>query len=156
MYTSFGDMMRTYYIFKINKYFSYVYKNKPYKIYKTIEEIYHVKEYDMVLTYKIYEQVAITFSKLVLNEYLNNIYKENMFYNRNNNTHIYTDNIEYTKLVVTNSNLKIKSNKNMPIFLKNINNYYDNIFVCDFVNKDYFWLDKIVKKDRQNDEMIVK
>jgi len=149
-------MMRTYYVFKINKYFSYVYKNKPYKIYKTIEEIYHVKEYDMVLTYKIYEQVALTFDKTNINNYISNIYRENKFYLKNNNTHIYANNFEYTKLVVTNSNLKIKSNVNNPIFLKDINNYSDNIFVCDFINKDYFWLDKVIKKDRQNDEIIVK
>lgn len=156
MYTSLGDKMRTYYVFKINKYFSYVYKNKPYKIYKTIEEIYHIKEYDMVLTYKIYEQVALTFNKTKLNEYLNGIYKDNSFYNKNNNTHIYNDNYEYTKLVVTNSNLKIKSNVNNPNFFKDINNNYDNIFICDFINKDYFWLDKVIKKDRQNEEIIVK
>lgn len=148
--------MRTYYVFKINKYFSYVYKNRPYKIYKTIEEIYHVKEYDMVLTYKIYEQVAITFSKVKLNEYLDSVYRENNFYQKNNNIHIYSNNYEYTKLVVTNSNLKIKSNINNPIFFKDINDFYDNIFICDFVNKDYFWLDKVIKKDRQNNEMIVK
>jgi len=156
MYTIFGDKMRTYYVFKINKYFSYVYKNKPYKIYKTIEEIYHVKEYDMVLTYKIYEQIAVTFSKNKINELLKSLYNENMFYHNNNNTHIYNNNYEYTKLVVTNSNLKIKSNINNPIFLKDINEFYDNIFICDFVNKDYFWLDKVIKKDRQNNEMIVK
>lgn len=156
MYTSFGDIMRTYYIFRINKYFSYVYNNKPYKIYKTIEEIYHVKEYDMVLTYKIYEQIALTFSKSKLNEYLFSIHNENTFYNNNGNIHTYIDNYEYTRLVVTNSNLKIKSNINNPIFLRDINNYYDNIFICDFINKDYFWLDKVMKKDRQNDEMIVK
>ena len=148
-------MMRTYYVFKINKYFSYVYKNKPYKIYKTIEEIYHVKEYDMVLTYKIYEQVALTFNKTMLNEQLNTIYNENIFYHKNNNIHIYDDNYEYTKLVVTNSNLKIKTNINNPIFFKDINNSYENIFICDFVNKDYFWLDKIIKNDRQNLEKIV-
>lgn len=156
MYTNFGDKMRTYYVFKINKYFSYVYKNKPYKIYKTIEEIYHIKEYDMVLTYRIYEQIALTFNKGKLNDYLSLIYKDNNFYHKNNNTHIYSNNYEYTKLVVTNSNLKIKSNINNPIFLKDVNNLYDNIFICDFVNKDYFWLDKIIKKDRQNKEMIVK
>ena len=156
MYNVYGDIMRTYYIFKINKYFSYVYKNKPYKIYKTIEEIYHVKEYDMVLTYKIYEQVAITFDKTKINNYIGTVYLENKYYYKNNNTHIYSDNYEYTKLVVTNSNLKIKSNISNPIFFRDINNYSDNIFVCDFVNKDYFWLDKVIKKDRQNDEMIVK
>lgn len=148
--------MRTYYVFKINKYFSYVYKNKPYKIYKTIEEIYHVKEYDMVLTYKIYEQVAITFNKNILNEKLNEFYKNNNYYHNEKNTHIYSDNYEYTKLVVTNSNLKIKTNINNPIFLKIINDLYDNIFICDFINKDYFWLDKVIKKDRQNSEIIVK
>jgi len=152
----YGDIVRTYYIFKINKYFSYVYKNKPYKIYKTIEEIYHVKEYDMVLTYKIYEQIAVTFSKNKINELLKSLYNENMFYHNNNNNNIYNNNYEYTKLVVTNSNLKIKSNINNPIFLKDINEFYDNIFICDFVNKDYFWLDKVIKKDRQNDKMIVK
>jgi len=148
--------MRTYYIFKINKYFSYVYKNKPYKIYKTIEEIYHIKEYDMVLTYKIYEQIALTFNKGKFNDYLVSIYNENKYYHKNNNIHIYTDNYEYTKLVVTNSNLKIKSNISNPIFLKDINDCFDNIFICDFINKDYFWLDKVIKKDRQNDKMIVK
>ena len=65
--------MRTYYIFKINKYFSYVYKNKSYKLYKMIEEIYHVNKYDMVLTYKMYEQVALTFSKSEINSYASEI-----------------------------------------------------------------------------------
>ena len=148
--------MRTYYIFKINKYFSYVYRNKPYKIYKTIEEIYHTKDYDMVLTYKIYEQVALTFNKNELNEYLKNIYNDNCFYNKNSNIHTYNDIYEHTKLVITNSNLKIKTNINNPIFLKDLSNYYENIFICDFVNKDYFWLGELLKKDRQNNEYLVK
>ena len=149
-------MMRTYYIFKINKYFSYVYKNKPYKIYKTIEEIYHTKEYDMVLTYKIYEQIAIPFSKGELNKYLYELYNDNICYLTNKNTHIYSNNFEYSKLVITNSNLKIKTSVNYLIFLNDINNYFDNIFVCDFINKDYFWLDKIIKKDRQSEKYEVK
>ena len=149
-------MMRTYYIFKINKYFSYVYKNKPYKIYKTIEEIYHTKEYDMVLTYKIYEQIAIPFIKGELNKYLYELYNDNICYLTNKNTHIYSSNFEYSKLVITNSNLKIKTSVNYPIFLTDINNYFDNIFVCDFINKDYFWLDKIIKKDRQSEKYEVK
>ena len=110
----------------------------------------------MVLTYKIYEQVALTFNKNELNEYLKNIYNDNCFYNKNSNIHTYNDIYEHTKLVITNSNLKIKTNINNPIFLKDLSNYYENIFICDFVNKDYFWLDKIIKNDRQNDKMIVK
>ena len=148
--------MRTYYIFKINKYFSYVYKNKSYKLYKMIEEIYHVNKYDMVLTYKMYEQIALTFSKNEINIYIYNLYKDNEYYLKNKNTHIYSNKDEYSKLVINNSNLKIKSNVNNPIFFKDLNNYLDNIFVCDFLNKDYFWLDKIYKKDGQEDNIIVK
>ena len=50
--------------------------------------------------------------------------------------------MEYAKLSIKNANIKIKTNINFPIFLKTIYNYTDNIFICDFVNKDYFWLDK--------------
>ena len=34
------------------------------------------------------------------------------------------------------------------------NMYLDNIFICDFKNKDYFWLD-LVFKDRQNNLSLV-
>lgn len=148
--------MRTYYIFKINKYFSYIYKNKPYKLYKMLEEIFHVKEYDMVLTYKMYEQVALVFRKEDVNKYINSIYLCNKYYLYNKSMHVYSDGYEYSKLVVNNSNLKIRTNINNSIFLKNIGNYTENIFVCDFNNKDYFWLDKVIKKDRQSDINLVK
>lgn len=148
--------MRTYYIFKINKYFSYIYKNKPYKLYKMLEEIFHVKEYDMVLTYKMYEQVALVFRKDDVNKYINGIYLCNKYYLYNKSMHVYSDGYEYSKLVVNNSNLKIRTNINNSIFLKNISNYTENIFVCDFNNKDYFWLDKVIKKDRQSDINLVK
>lgn len=148
--------MRVYYVFKINKYFSYIYINKPYKLYKMVEEIFHVNNYDMILSYKIYEQVAIVFNKEEFNKYLKNIYSLNNYYLTNKSSHIYSNNNEYSKLVVNNSNLKIKTNVNNPIFFKDIVNYTDNIFVCDFINKDYFWLDKIIKNDRQNDEIKVK
>lgn len=148
--------MRVYYIFKINKYFSYIYNNKPYKLYKMIEEIFHVNNYDMILSYKIYEQVAITFNKEQFNKYLKNKYSLDKYYLTNKSSHIYSNINEYSKLVVNNSNLKIKTNVNNPIFFKDVVEYSDNIFVCDFINKDYFWLEKIIKNDRQNNEIKVK
>ena len=47
--------------------------------------------------------------------------------------------------MVTSYCLKIKTNINYPKFFDNINTYSDNIFVCDFINNDYFWLNKIAK-----------
>ena len=73
--------MRVYYVFYINNYFSYVYRNKPYKLYKILEEMYHIKEYDMVLTYKYYEQIAIPFDKQSLNDYIyNRLYNDKTYY----------------------------------------------------------------------------
>jgi len=151
-----GDCMRVYYVFYINNYFSYVYKNKPYKLYKIIEEMYHVKEYDMVLTYRFYEQIAIPFDKQRINEYIyNRMYKEHVYYKRGN-IHMISSSVECSKLVVTNSNLKIKTNVNYCKFFNIVNEYSDNIFICDFVNKDYFWLDKLFKSDCQTDKYLVK
>ena len=48
--------MRTYYIFRINKYFAYIYKKFPYKMYKIIEELYYTKDYDMLSSYRYYQK----------------------------------------------------------------------------------------------------
>ena len=35
---------------------------------------------------------------------------------------------------------------NYSIFFKYLNNYNNNLFVCDFENMDYFWLCKLYNK----------
>ena len=47
---------------------------------------------------------------------------------------------ETTKMVINNSHIKIKTNKNVPSFFFNIK-AFNNIFVCDFINHDYFLLE---------------
>ena len=148
--------MRTFFIFKIKSNFSYMYKNNPYKMFKIIEELYHTKKYDMVLTYKYFEQIAYPFDKKRLNELLYKKYKIDKYYSNISNKHIIANNNEYSRLIINNSNLKIVTNLNYSIFFKDIYEYSDNLFICDFINRDYFWLDKIIKKDRQNDDNLVK
>lgn len=145
--------MRTYYIFKINKYFAYIYKRWPYKMYKIIEELYYTKEYDMLLSYKYYKKFAIEFNKLAINEYVYKINRENKHYQRDNNIHI-LNNDKYNKLTVNNTCIILKTNDIYSVFLNDLNNYSDNIFVCDFKNKDYFWLESL-NKDRQNNLSLV-
>lgn len=137
--------MRTYYIFNINNHFAYVYKNKPYKVYKVLEEIYTRGKYDVTYTYKLYDDIAKRIDKNILNEYIYYNYRSNFFYRIYDNIHIY-NNREYSKLTINNCNIKLKTNVNFPIFLKNLTNYSDNLFVCDFINKDYFWLNTITSK----------
>ena len=46
---------------------------------------------------------------------------------------------ETTKLIVNNSHIKLKTNSPYPTFFKNLKNI-NNLFVCDFINSDYFFL----------------
>lgn len=145
--------MRTYYIFKINKYFAYIYKKWPYKMYKIIEELYYTKEYDELLSYRYYKKFAIEFNKLALNEYIYNINKKTKNYTRDNNMH-FLNNGKYNILTITSTCLILKTNDIYSVFLNDLNSTLDNIFICDFKNKDYFWLD-LLNKDRQNSLSLV-
>ena len=53
---------------------------------------------------------------------------------------------ENTKLTVYNTYIKIKTNKNITDFFRVLENE-ENIFICDFNNKDYFWLSKVNAKN---------
>ena len=72
---------------------------------------------------------------------------ENINYTCHNNTHILNDFFknETTKLTINNSHLKLKSNVVYPSFLRDIKNM-PNLFVCDFINSDYFFLKDILVK----------
>ena len=140
--------MRTYYIFKINKYFAYIYKRWPYKMYKIIEELYYTKDYDMLISYRYYKKFALEFNKLAINEYIYNINKSNNNYYRDNNIHI-LNNDNYNKLKVNSACLILKTDDIYSVFLNDLSEYLDNVFICDFKNKDYFWLESL-NKDRQN------
>ena len=61
------------------------------------------------------------------------------------NKHILNDGVEKTKLTVYNTYIKIRTNQNLTSFFKVLNKE-KNIFVCDFNNKDYFWLSKVSSK----------
>ena len=79
--------MRTYYIFNVNKYYSYMYKDKPFKMYKIFEEIYYSRDYNSIKAYHVLEEIANPFNKIMLNEYIYNEYKYKYGYKRKDNIH---------------------------------------------------------------------
>ena len=145
--------MRTYYIFNVNRYFTYMYKESPFKMYKIFEEIYHSRDYDAVKTYRVFEGIANPFNKIMLNEYISYEYRYKYGYRKEDNIHILSTR-ENTRLKINNYNIKIETDNNYTDFFKYINNYNENLFVCDFDNKDYFWLSKL--KSLQKELSIVK
>ena len=139
--------MRTYYIFNVNRYFTFMYKKNPFKMYKLFEEIYNTKDYDKVKSFYILDQIANPFNKIMLSEYIYFEFKHKYGYSREGNTHIIKGR-ENTKIRINNYNIKIETDNNYTVFFDYLSNYNTNLFICDFDNKDYFWLSKL--KSLQN------
>lgn len=137
--------MRTYYLFDIKESILKNYKNNYDELYELLESIYKLKNEDIILGYDIFSKVANPLNKDLMSNYIKNKNIESENYICYNYTHIINDfyNDESTKMIINNSHIKIKSNKNAPSFFYNIRNF-ENIFVCDFYNKDYFLLDETI------------
>jgi len=145
--------MRTYYIFKINKYFAYVYKKWPYRMYNIIEELYNSRDYNLLNSYRYYQKFAKKFDKMFLNDYIYNLNKDNYNYSRDNSIHI-IKNDKNNKLIINSTCLILRTDDIYSVFLNDLNECLDNIFVCDFKNKDYFWLESL-NLDRQKTRSLV-
>ena len=140
--------MRVFYIYNVNDYFTSVYDKYPYKLYKMLEDAYYTNKHNIVLSSNYYEQITTNFNKLYINNYIYANNKLDSYYYNKNNIHIISSGEEYSKLMVSRYCLKLKTNLNYPTFLKNITTYSDNIFICDFENQDYFWLNKVTKLEK--------
>jgi len=147
--------MRTYYVFNVNRYFTYMYRNNPFKMYKIFEDIYNNKDYDSIKTYHVLEEVAEPFDKIMLSEYIYYEYKFKYGYRRKDNIHTLNSS-ERTSMRINNYNIKIETDSNYSIFFRYLNNYNSKLFVCDFDNKDYFWLSKLYDSALQKEKYIVK
>ena len=71
-------------------------------------------------------------------------YKENYFYMKYRNIHSMHDvyRKENTVLTLNKTYLKLETNVIKPRFLEELQKNH-SLFVCDFQEKDYFWLDSL-------------
>lgn len=137
--------MRTYYVFKINDSFSKLYYNKTYYLYKMLEQISLSSKNDFIISYRLFEQMAVPFDKTNINSKIYRRYAFDVNYKKTLNIHVLDNGVEKTRLTVYNTYIKIKTNKNITEFFKVLITQ-ENIFICDFNNKDYFWLSKVSSK----------
>ena len=148
--------MRVFYLFDVKDDFYNMYKEYPYKLYKMFEDIYLTSKYNKNLAINMYEQINSKYNKNFINNYLKNKNKLDIYYYNKDNIHIISNRYNYSKLLVNSYYLKIKSNLNFTNFFKHINSYSNNIFVCDFDNNDYFWLEKIIQLDNKFQDNLTK
>lgn len=135
--------MRTFYVFKINNMFQTFYNDKSSILFKMFNEIYNSGDDDLINNFRLFEKITIPFNKRIFNNYIMLKHRDDLYYNKKENKHIINKDDEMTKLVVNTTHLKIKTNKNVNSFIKDIIDSKENVFVIDFANKDYFWLNEI-------------
>ncbi len=133
-YNNKGDNMRKYYLF--------IYKNNSKLLYTILETLYSLKMDNVNYGVELFNQVCDTFSVRLLNNYI----KEKYAYKLINKKLIkLLSNDETTTISIRYATTIIITNKNMPAIFKIFNIYNKKIFVVDFYNKDYFWLNEQIK-----------
>lgn len=144
--------MRVFYIYNVNDFFYEVYNKYPYKLYKMLEDTYYTNRYDMMMSNSYYEAITNNFNKLFINNFLSLNHSVDAYYNHKANNHLISNYHEYTKLTVNSYCLKLKTNINYPSFFETLRKFSNKLFICDFENQDYFWLENVRKKE----ELLVK
>lgn len=127
--------MREYNLFVIkDEYFNF-YNNKPEYLYEILNKLNNFSS-NMNYGITLYEQLCNKIDIEILKYYLNNKY------GLSNNKVFYLDNVfielKYSRIVV-------RSKYNYPRIMKSFNCYNRNIFVCDFKNNDYFFLNSFMR-----------
>lgn len=135
--------MRTFYIFKINTMFQTFYNDKSSILFKMFNEIYESEDNEILNNFRLFEKVTIPFNKKIFNNYILLKHRDDLYYSKSDNYHTIDSSEEQSRLIVNTTHLKIKTNKNINSFIKDIIDTKENVFVIDFKNKDYFWLNEI-------------
>ena len=138
--------MRTFYIFKINNMFQTFYNDKSNILFKMFNEIYSSNDQDLINKFRLFEQITIPINKKIFNNYIMLKHRDDIYYTKTDNVHIIESDCEISKLVINNTFLKIKSNKNINKFFKDIVDSRECLFVIDFKSKDYFWINETKTK----------
>ena len=134
--------MRTFYIFKINNMFQTFYNDKSNILFKMFNEIYSSNDQDLINKFRLFEQITIPINKKIFNNYIMLKHRDDIFYTKNDNVHTIENDKEISRLTINNTFLKIKSNKNINTFIKDIVDSRECLFIIDFKNKDYFWINE--------------
>lgn len=136
--------MRTFHIFKIKNEYAVLMKNNSYQLFRLLDFIYNLDKKDVVKGAELFYKVVDNFNSKEFDNQIFKKYQENYFYTKFKNIH-QVNNIyqkEQSKLIVKKHFLLLESTIVKPTFLDDLKEF-NNLFLCDFENKDYFWLEKI-------------
>lgn len=136
--------MKTFYLFKINKYYINIAKKTPNNMFILLNSIYRHKKSDINTAFDLFNEICLPINTDFFNDYIFKKLKIHEEYTKFKSTHMYynyfTD--EVSKMVVGKSHIRIKSNISDNIFIINLSDL-GNLFICDFDNNySYYFLNK--------------
>ena len=136
--------MRTFYIFKINREMTLLMEETPYNLYRTFEDVYLLDKEKISYGKDILDQLIIPIEKAKYNKLIYERNKDNDFYMKIGDKHTIYNKYRNEKTIITIKNSYILMQTNT--INKNIQNFlpFNDLFCCDFINKDYFWLSKLI------------
>jgi len=145
MYYYIGDYMRIYYAFKIKKEFYDIYIDTPSVLYNFLNQLYYFKKEDLDYGNNLFQQIVNKFDKEEMDKRLFIKLHNKMKYCKKQDEHIinnlYRDEVSIMK--IKRNYIVINSNKNCTEFFEFLKEKDDNIFVCDFINHDYFYVNQL-------------
>ena len=137
--------MRTFYIFRINREMTLLLRESPYNLFKSLEGIYLLDKANIGYGKEMLDDLIVPIDKLKYNRLIYDKNKDNDFYMKIGDNHKIVNKYrkEETNIWVCNSHILLKTN----IINKNIRKFLplNELFACDFENKDYFWLEELVR-----------
>ncbi len=137
--------MRTFYLFNISDNFYSLYKDSPSSLYHILNQVKSLTSNDLSYAMTIFYQVNDIIPKERLDRRIFLDFHQEITYKKDGDIHRYNNMYldEFSTMVIKNNYIKIKSNKDLAYFLRMLNDYNLNYFVCDFKNQDYFFLNSI-------------
>lgn len=127
--------MNTYSIFNIKKEIYNIYKNNSKSLYKTLYNLSNINKKDINLGISIYNEICIAFNKEKITKYIELL----PIIKQNKNKYIINKNI----IIINPSRIIIKANKIDSDIIYILNNYSKCLFICNFNNNEYYWLNEL-------------
>lgn len=142
--------MRKYFLFDIHDRYYNLYLYKERLLFRTLESLYNNELHQKANNISLFNQICIPINLNYLNTYFNN----KVFIKNNKNKHLYISikSDEKTLIELNYSCIIMLTNKNFSRLFRVFNYYSKRIFVCDFENQDYFWLDSQYLNNYRNNE----
>ena len=120
-------------------------RNNPYNLFRSLEGIYYLDKANISYGKELLDNLIVPIDKLKYNKMIYEKNKDNDFYMKVGDNHRIINKYrkEDTNIIVKNSHILIRTN----IISKDIKKYLpiNELFACDFDNKDYFWLEQLVR-----------